>query len=69
MLTVTRKDLLKGTGLPKISITSVTVLIKEHLISCHILETRDFLRGTQESLRIAAMKVLTLYFVSFGKSK
>lgn len=60
MLTLTRKDLLKRTGLPEINITNVTILIKEHLKLCHILEIRDILRGTQESLRVAAVKVLTL---------
>lgn len=55
--------------MPEINITSVTILIKEHLKSCHILETRDILRGTQESLRVAAVKVLTLKLRKLQKVK
>lgn len=68
MLTLTRKDLLKRAGLPEINITTVTVLIKELLGSCHMLETREVLRGTQ-SLRITAVKVLTFLCISSRGSK
>lgn len=69
MLTLTRKDLLKRTALPEINITTVTILIKEHLCSCHMLGTGEVLRGTPESLRTAAAKVLTFLCMSSRRSK
>lgn len=55
--------------MPEINITAVTIFIKEHLCSYHMLGTREVLRGTPESLRIAAAKVLTFLCMSSRRSK